>query len=90
MDSELMGLEKLPTTGPGDDLSSIAWVHEELRRSLESAHKSLRRFFAVDAECVAVAVLWKLAQKGEVEPSAVARAIKDLGIDPDKASPLRS
>ena len=52
--------------------------------------KSLRRFFAVDAECVAVAVLWKLAQKGEVEPSAVARAIKDLGIDPDKASPLRS
>ncbi|MEO7335912.1 MAG: Hpt domain-containing protein, partial [Caldimonas sp.] len=27
-----------------DDLSALAWVHEELRRSLESAHKSLRRF----------------------------------------------
>src|SRR5205085_9093003 len=51
MDSELMGLDKLPTTGPGDDLSSIAWVHEELRRSLESAHKSLRRFLK-DAEAV--------------------------------------
>src|SRR3954452_757941 len=51
MDSELMGLEHLPTTGPGDDLSSIAWVHEELRRSLETAHKSLRRFLK-DAEAV--------------------------------------
>ncbi|HWH84849.1 MAG TPA: Hpt domain-containing protein [Burkholderiaceae bacterium] len=27
-----------------EDLSALAWVHEELRRSLESAHKSLRRF----------------------------------------------
>src|SRR5690242_8692597 len=27
-----------------DDLSAVAWVHEELRKSLESAHKSLRRF----------------------------------------------
>jgi len=28
----------------GDDLSALAWVHGELRRSLESAHKSLRRY----------------------------------------------
>ncbi|MCW7537438.1 Hpt domain-containing protein [Aquabacterium sp. A7-Y] len=27
-----------------DDLSSLAWVQEELRKSLESAHKALRRF----------------------------------------------
>ncbi|MFM8899205.1 MAG: hypothetical protein ACKOF9_04545 [Burkholderiales bacterium] len=26
------------------DLSALAWVHDELRRSLDSAHKSLRRF----------------------------------------------
>jgi chemosensory pili system protein ChpA (sensor histidine kinase/response regulator) len=51
MDSNLMGLDELPTTGPSDDLSSIAWVHEELRRSLEAAHKSLRRFLK-DAEAV--------------------------------------
>ncbi|MEO5844987.1 MAG: Hpt domain-containing protein, partial [Caldimonas sp.] len=51
MDSNLMGLDDLPTTGPTDDLSSIAWVHEELRRSLEAAHKSLRRFLK-DAEAV--------------------------------------
>ena len=28
----------------GDDLSALAWVHEELRRSLDAAHKALRRF----------------------------------------------
>ncbi len=28
----------------GSDLSSLAWVQDELRRSLDAAHKSLRRF----------------------------------------------
>ena len=51
MDSNLMGLDELPTAGPTDDLSAIAWVQEELRRSLEAAHKSLRRFLK-DAEAV--------------------------------------
>ena len=37
--------------GSGDDLSAIAWVQEELRRSLEAAHKSLRRFLK-DLEAV--------------------------------------
>ncbi len=32
------------TRGKVDDLSSLAWVNEELRRSLEAAHKALRRF----------------------------------------------
>ena len=26
------------------DLSALAWVHDELRRSLDAAHKALRRF----------------------------------------------
>ena len=39
-------------TDPVDDLSTLAWVHDELRRSLESAHKSLRRYLK-DAEGVA-------------------------------------
>jgi chemosensory pili system protein ChpA (sensor histidine kinase/response regulator) len=34
-----------------DDLSTLAWVHDELRRSLESAHKSLRRYLK-EAETV--------------------------------------
>ena len=29
---------------PQLDLSSLSWVHDELRRSLDAAHKSLRRF----------------------------------------------
>ncbi|MBI5926899.1 MAG: Hpt domain-containing protein [Aquabacterium sp.] len=28
---------------PSDDLSALAWVHEELRKSLDSAHKALHR-----------------------------------------------
>ena len=34
--------EKMTETG--DDLSAVAWVYEELRRSLDAAHKALRRF----------------------------------------------
>ena len=33
-----------PDTRPGDDLRALAWVHGELRRSLEAAHKALRRY----------------------------------------------
>ncbi len=29
--------------GLADDLSALAWVHEELRKSLDAAHKALRR-----------------------------------------------
>ena len=47
------------TDDGGDDLSALAWVHEELRRSLEAAHKALRRFVKetealVDADLDAV------------------------------------
>lgn len=34
----------LQTAGGVNDLSALSWVHEELRRSLESALKSLRRY----------------------------------------------
>jgi chemosensory pili system protein ChpA (sensor histidine kinase/response regulator) len=35
----------------GDDLSALAWVQEELRRSLDTAHKALRRHLR-DAEAI--------------------------------------
>jgi len=47
----------------------------------------LRRFFEVDAACTVVATLHALAQKGEVDTQVVARAIKDLGLDPEKLHP---
>ncbi|MEN9544883.1 MAG: PilL protein, partial [Pseudomonadota bacterium] len=37
---------------PADDLSALAWVHSELRRSLENAHKGLRRYLK-DSESAA-------------------------------------
>jgi chemosensory pili system protein ChpA (sensor histidine kinase/response regulator) len=40
-----------PAPATADDLSAVAWVQEELRRSLDAAHKSLRRFVK-DAEAV--------------------------------------
>jgi len=47
----------------------------------------LRRFFEIDAECTVLATLHTLAQKGQVERGVVARAIRDLKIDPEKVSP---
>jgi pyruvate dehydrogenase E1 component len=47
----------------------------------------LRRFFEVDAECTVLATLHALAQRGEVDPALVARAIKDLNVDPEKRFP---
>ena len=52
--------------------------------------EALRRFFEIDAECITVAVLYQLAQRGEIETKVVAKAIKDLGIDPEKANPMVS
>jgi pyruvate dehydrogenase E1 component len=49
--------------------------------------ENLRRFFEVDAECTVIAVLYSLAKRGIIEKKVVAKAIKDLGVDPEKAFP---
>jgi len=48
----------------------------------------LRRYFEVDAECTAIAVLYQLSRLGKIKPEAVAKAIKELGVDPEKAFPF--
>ena len=48
---------------------------------------NLRRFFEVDAEMVAIATLHALAERGSLERQRLAEAIKDLGLDPEKAHP---
>ena len=48
---------------------------------------NLRRFFEVDAESTVIATLWALANKGAIEKSVVAKAIKDLGVNPEKLFP---
>lgn len=44
----------------------------------------LRRHFEVDAECVAIGALWKLAETGAFGRHVVADAIRKLGVNPDK------
>ena len=49
---------------------------------------ALRRHFEVDAECITLAALYQLKDRGECDGQCVANAIKDLGIDPEKQSAL--
>ena len=47
----------------------------------------LRRFFEVDAESIVIATLYALSEKGKLEKGTVAKAIKELGVDPEKTYP---
>jgi pyruvate dehydrogenase E1 component len=49
--------------------------------------ENLRRFFEVDAECIVIATLYALAEKGEISYDKVDVAIKVLGVDPEKEAP---
>jgi pyruvate dehydrogenase E1 component len=51
---------------------------------------ALRRFFEIDAECMTVATLYRLARKGDVKPAVVAQAMKDLQVHADKLDPMKS
>ncbi len=50
----------------------------------------LRDFFEVDAKFITLATLSELAQEGKIDRSVVAGAIKDLGINADKANPANT
>ncbi|HEX6861647.1 MAG TPA: pyruvate dehydrogenase (acetyl-transferring), homodimeric type, partial [Thermoanaerobaculia bacterium] len=50
--------------------------------------EALRRFFEIDAEHVVIAALWQLALRGAVDRSVPARAVQELGVDPEKVSPV--
>jgi len=52
------------------------------------SREALRRHFEVDAECIVVATLYQLSQQGKLDAKQVAKAVKDLGIDPNKTSAL--
>jgi pyruvate dehydrogenase E1 component len=49
---------------------------------------NLRRFFEVDAEMVVIATLYSLAHKGMISHERVAKAIRDLNVDPEKSFPF--
>ncbi|MCY2992701.1 MAG: pyruvate dehydrogenase (acetyl-transferring), homodimeric type [Planctomycetota bacterium] len=50
--------------------------------------EDLRRHFEVDGECITLTALYRLHRRGELDAKTVARAIEDLGIDPEKVNPL--
>ncbi|MBK9494154.1 MAG: Pyruvate dehydrogenase E1 component [Alphaproteobacteria bacterium ADurb.BinA280] len=49
---------------------------------------NLRRFFEVDRHYIAHAAIAALAQQGVMNGKDVARAIKQFGVDPNKANPI--
>jgi len=50
--------------------------------------ESLRSFFEVDGPSIAAAAMAALAGTGAITPKAAAKAVADLGIDPEKVDPL--
>ena len=51
---------------------------------------SLRDFFEVDAKHIVIATLNALAREKQVSNDVVKQALKDLGINPEKANPART
>jgi len=51
---------------------------------------SLRDFFEVDAKHIVLATLSALAREGKIKADVVKKAIKDLGINPEKPNPAIS
>jgi pyruvate dehydrogenase E1 component len=51
---------------------------------------SLREFFEVDSRFITLATLHELHSDGKIERSVVDKAIKDLGINPEKLNPVIS
>jgi len=52
------------------------------------ARADLRRFFEVDAECIALGALTQLAAREQFDRSKLTKAAKQLDIDPDKSDPM--
>ena len=51
---------------------------------------ALRDFFEVDARFIVLSTLYALQQEKQIEPAVVAKAITDLGINPEKPNPAIS
>jgi pyruvate dehydrogenase E1 component len=54
------------------------------------ARAALRRFFDVDAECITIAALSRLADQDQFDRAKVAQAIRDLDVNPEKVDPFAS
>jgi pyruvate dehydrogenase E1 component len=72
------------------------WVPRRLRAlgtdgfGRSESRSALRDFFEVDARFVTVATLAELARDGQIGADIVQKAIRDLGIDPERPNPAVS
>ena len=93
---ETVARESGPWIAVSDNLKLVAdqiapWIPGGLQTlgtdgfGRSEARPVLRRFFEIDAECTTIGVLYSLAKKGEIPMTTVAKAIQDLGVDPEKA-----
>jgi len=69
--------------GPLHSLGTFGFGRSEGRTSL-------RDFFEVDAKHIVYATLYSLMKEGKVKPEVVKKAVKDLGINPDKKNPAKT
>jgi pyruvate dehydrogenase E1 component len=49
---------------------------------------ALRDYFEVDSRFIALSALCALAEQGKIDQAIPKKAIKDFGIDPEKAGPM--
>jgi pyruvate dehydrogenase E1 component len=51
---------------------------------------ALRDFFEVDAKHIVLATLTALAREKQIKPEVLKKAVKELGINPEKANPANT
>lgn len=79
---------KLGADGLNGHLDRKLWTLGTDGFGRSEAREELRDFFEVDAKHVVLATLYALQRDGKVKGDVVAKAIADLGIDPDRPAPV--
>lgn len=79
---------KLGADGLNGHLERKLWTLGTDGFGRSEAREELRDFFEVDARYVTLATLYALQRDGKVKGDVVARAIAELGIDPERVAPV--
>lgn len=79
---------KLGADGLNGHLDRKLWTLGTDGFGRSEAREELRDFFEVDAKHVVLATLYALQREGKIKGEVVAKAIADLGIDPEREAPV--
>ena len=94
--SQVLSEKDVPTVAASDYMKALPdgvakWVPGGLRAlgtdgfGRSDTRAALRRHFEVDAENIALAALYELAQRGKLDAAVVEKAIKRFGLDAERA-----